>query len=377
MKAIYFILVITLSASIKNAVSAQPKYNVLFIAVDDMNDKCVLFGNKEAVSPNLQRLAAHGMVFTSAYAQFPLCNPSRTSVLSGLRPDRTRVKNNSTRPRDVMGNSVVFLPEYFRQNGYRTERYGKIMHGSFENDISWDYAEPAETNDNTDLLPAGKQDSHSSEVRWFVGEDTVVLKEDTLTGHLIASMQQYNSKPFFYGLGLEQTHLAFKPSLKQWNRNGDSSVSQLLKSSWTGDYNGLRGNGSSNIPLPNTLDGDRNDVPEIAFREQIVLADTEWRNMIHAYYSDVSSVDEQLGRVLDELDRQHLWDKTVVVFWSDHGQHLGEHEGCWRKNTLFEESLHVPLIVCVPGKTPGVCSRLVELVDLYPTLSEVLRIACA
>jgi uncharacterized sulfatase len=89
MKTIYFILTITLSFSVKNAVSAQPKYNVLFIAVDDMNDKCVLFGNKEAVSPNLQRLAAHGMVFTSAYAQFPLCNPSRTSVLSGLRPDRT------------------------------------------------------------------------------------------------------------------------------------------------------------------------------------------------------------------------------------------------------------------------------------------------
>jgi hypothetical protein len=154
-----------------------------------------------------------------------------------------------TRPRDVMGNSVVFLPDYFRQNGYRTERYGKIMHESFENDISWNYAEPAEKNDNTDLLPEEKQDGHSSQVQWYVVDDTVVLKADTLTRHLIASMQQYNSKPFFYGLGLDQTHLTFNPTLKQWNRNGDSSVSQLLRSGRNGEYNGLEGNGSSNILL--------------------------------------------------------------------------------------------------------------------------------
>lgn len=125
------------------------------------------------------------------------------------------------------------------------------------------------------------------------------------------------------------------------------------------------------IILPQTPQGDRNDVPSVAFPGQQLMNDTDWKNTIHAYDAEVSQIDAQLGIVLDELDRQQLWKNTVVVFLADHGQHLGEHEGTWRKNTLFEESLHVPLIVCMPGKLPGVCNQLVELVDLYATLSEL------
>src|SRR4051794_31594787 len=130
----------------------SPKYNVLFIAVDDLNDRLSFLGNSEVISPNLQRLVAKGMVFKFAYCQFPLCNPSRTSLLSGWRPDKTGIVSNTVRPRSVMGPNVVFLPEYFKQYGYRIERYGKIMHGTFENDIAWDYAEPTEALDSEGMM---------------------------------------------------------------------------------------------------------------------------------------------------------------------------------------------------------------------------------
>jgi hypothetical protein len=187
-------------------------------------------------------------------------------------------------------------------------------------------------------------------------------------------MQQTQSKPFFYALGVH-THNPFTPSLQYWNMNGDPSVQELLPINATGAITTLRGNGSSTIYLPSTPVNDRSDVPSIAFPSaSIIKTNDEWKKTIHAYDAEVAQMDAQLGLVLDEMDRQNLWANTVVVFWSDHGQHLGEHEGTWLKNTLFEESLHVPLIVCVPGKSAGQCSRLVELVDLYPTLTELCKL---
>lgn len=350
---------------------AQKQYNVLFIAVDDMNDKSPLFGNTQVIAPNLQRLASHGILFNMAYCQFPLCNPSRTSLLSGWRPDKTRVKGNDVRPRSLLGPNMVFLPEYFRQKGYHTERYGKILHGRFENDITWDYSEPPEKNDNSGFNNIPDSNSDATGL-WFVKNvaDTA-LEDNGRVRHLISSMQQSHSQPFFYGLGLIGTHVAFSPNLSYWNMIGDSTMQQLLPTNDKGEIADLKGNGSSNILLPNTPENDRADVPAIAFERQIVMDDSSWKNAVHAYYSDVTELDTQLGMVLDEMDRQQLWQNTVVIFWSDHGQHLGEHEGEWLKNTLFEESLHVPLIVCAPGKTPGVCSNLVELVDIYPTLAEL------
>jgi hypothetical protein len=128
------------------------RYNVLFIAVDDMSDRCSFLGQQEVQTPNLKRLIARGMVFTNAYCQYPMCNASRTSILSGWRPDKTQIFGNSIRPSSLMGSNVVYLPEYFEQFGYHTERYGKIMHSSFENDIKWDYAEPIESADAGGLV---------------------------------------------------------------------------------------------------------------------------------------------------------------------------------------------------------------------------------
>jgi iduronate 2-sulfatase len=123
--------------------------------------------------------------------------------------------------------------------------------------------------------------------------------------------------------------------------------------------------------LPNTPAGDRNDVPAIALPTQANQTTEEWQNSVHAYFAEVTGMDAQLGLILDEMDRQGLWENTVVVLWSDHGQHLGEHEGTWLKNTLFQESDRAPLIVCVPGKQPGTTKALVELVDIYPSLAEI------
>lgn len=353
---------ITPSGPVKN------QYNVLLIMVDDMNTRHSFLGYPEVITPNIQRLVNRGMVFNQAFCQFPLCNPSRTSLLTGWRPDKTQVFTNDVRPTSLLDTDVIFLPEYFKQNGYTTERYGKIMHGYYEDDISWDYAEPKEKShiesmNRTLTIPApGKW--------WIVNDLDTIFPESKYAMHLASKLQQTQSAPFFYCLGLS-VHSPFTPNVDHWNIYGDPSVQELLPVNRTGKTDTIKGNGSANIDLPLTPTDDRLDVPSVAFTYEIVQNDSDWKKTIHAYYAEVSLIDTQIGYVLDELDRQNLWSNTIVVFISDHGQHLGEHNGLWLKQTLFKESIEVPMIVCVPGKAPGVCSGLTELVDLYPTLTEL------
>ncbi len=354
-----------------------PNYNVLFIAVDDMNDRCSFLNSSEVLTPNLQRLVNRGMVFKLGFCQYAMCNPSRTSLLTGWRPDKTQVFSNSTRPRSVISPDVKFLPEYFKTYGYHTERYGKILHAQFENDIAWDYSEPPEiAGGNSNIRNNGfsgmSESANMPGGSWWIDNLGTTVTEDSLSANdLVARMRQPQTQPFFYGLGLH-THNPFTPSLKYWNLNGDPSVQQLLPVDKNGTLSNVMGNVSEPIVLPQTPANDRSDVPSIAFpNPPVIKIDAEWKNTIHAYDGEVAQMDAQLGIVLDEMDRQNLWANTVVVFWSDHGQHLGEHQGLWLKNTIFNEALHVPLIVCVPGKPAGTSSRLVELVDLYPTLAEL------
>jgi iduronate 2-sulfatase len=369
-----FLLLILTAGFCKPFISLAQKpanYNVLFIAVDDMNERASVFGYPEVITPNLQRLADRGVVFKRAYCQFPMCNASRTSVLSGWRPDKTNVFNNDVRPRSIMGPDVKFLPEYFRMYGYHTERVGKIMHEEFEDDIIWDYAYTEIVNKIYSVQPIVNAATNVEPGLWWVTSLPYDSTPNELNAtQMIQRMQLQTSQPFFLALGLT-VHNPFYSSLKYWNMYGDSSVQQLLPVNKNGDTSDIKGNGSGNIELPSTPLGDRDDVPSIAFRSTKRKASAEWQNTIHAYYAKVSEMDTQLGLVLDEMDRQNLWGNTVVVLWSDHGQHLGEHEGSWLKNTLFEESNLSPLIMCVPGKSPGKTHALVELVDLYPTLTEL------
>lgn len=345
------------------------KYNVLFISTHDMNFRTNFIGNPNGpYLPNLNRLVARGMVFYNNYCQYPFCSPSRTSLLTGWRPDRTGIFNDNVRPRTKVGYDIKFLPEYFGAYGYRTERYGIVTQNSFANDITWDYAEPPESPEK--VIP-GSTNKEANAGEWWIDNTPDTLKQNAAWAlDLAKRMDEPLQQPFFFALGFNETHASFTPNINNWNKNGDASAQQSLP-----DKNGnliYTGNGSGNIILPNTPPGDRNDIPSIAFNiAPVVKTDDDWRNTIHAYYGDASQMDTYVGWVLDKMDELNLWDNTVVVFWVDHGQHLGEHEGTWLKLTLFEESTRTPLIICAPGKKPGVCYRLSENVDLYATLAEL------
>lgn len=359
----------------------KPKYNVLFILVDDMIQRCSMLGFPEVKTPNLERLASKGVVFTRSYTQFPLCNPSRTSLLTGWRPDKTKVFDNATSPRSKIGNAVKFLPEYFHDFGYRTERYGKILHSEFQDECTWDYAmysssmeaDRSGSNLLTNLLAEG---STSPGQWWITLQNDSTKDAGRVCRATDSSLRKTKEQPFFIALGLQTPHAPFTPGIEDWNIYGDSSVRDSLPIDAKGTPGNLTGNGSGNIKLPNTPVNDRSDVPGVAFQGSgtLLLSDYAWRRSVHAYYAEVSEMDKQLGRVIDALDQLNLWENTIVIFTTDHGQHLGEHEGMWYKNDLFNESLHVPLIICAPGIKSGRCYKTVELVDIYPTLTQLCGI---
>jgi arylsulfatase A-like enzyme len=303
------------------------------------------------------------MLFKNTYCQYAICNPSRTSLLSGKRPDATGVTNNKEPMRAKLGASYKFLPEYFHAYNYRTERFGKIV-CSDEKELKWDNALEIKT----------KHYNVSGAPIWWI--DTVSETEkETVGGQLIdevvKKLEQPVSQPYFYALGLT-THNPYTPILDAWNRTGDSSKKILLPVDSKRTFTNVKGNSSDNIHLPNTPSNDTADIPEIARDKDLLkFSTTEWKNFRHAYYAEVSQMDASLGVLLDELDKKNLWSNTVVVFYSDHGVHLGEHQGFWLKKTLFEESLRVPFVICAPGKKTGVSDKLVELVDIFSTLTEL------
>lgn len=370
MKTLSFFILAWLLLNANNvSYSQQKKYNVILICTHDMCDHVGFLGNPEPSTPNFDRLASHGMVFYNNYVQYPLCNPGRTCFMSGWRPDETQVFDDQTQPRSKMGDSVLFIPEYFHQFGYRTERYGHVLHGTYDDDCKWDYAEPPQRTKTELESPASYETADGA---WWIDSLADSSTQGGIeTQHYVDRLRQGQTQPFFYALGFIQTHSPFAPNLFNWNKNGDPSRQQHLPDIH-GDTSVYIGNGSGNILLPQTPVGDRNDVPPVAFSEPpVIKTDDDWRNAIHGYEGDLSQLDTYLGWVLDEIDRQNLWSNTIIVFWTDHGQHLGEHEGLWGKLTLFDESLHIPLIICAPGKKAGVCYQLTENVDVYATLAEL------
>lgn len=344
---------------------AQKHYNVLFIVVDDMTDKTSYLGYPQVLTPNLQRLINKGTAFTSAYCQFPLCNPSRTSFMSGWRPDKTGVITNNMDPAQYVPSNVNYLQEYLHSFGYRTECYGKIYHRKFQKEFTWDYKENGlDTAGESDVVGPGE---------WGIMDGTDSGAQFTLATHLANSLKQKRTQPGFYSIGLI-THNPFTPTIENWNKYGDPDV-QVDLPGWQSTKT-FKGNSSSTINLPTTPENDRADIPPIAFffNATVSKSDSEWQKTVQAYYGEVSMMDRNLGIILDEMDNDNLWENTVVVLVSDHGQHLGEHNGLWLKNTLFNESLHIPLVICAPGKPSGTCNKLVESVDIYPTITELCRV---
>lgn len=339
--------------------SAADKLNVLLIAVDDLNTNVGCYGHPIVKTPAIDRLAARGVQFDRAYCQYPVCNPSRVSMLSGRRPDTTQVLDLVTPPRSRLGDTV-FLPEYFRQQGYYTAHIGKIYHtgDAYEDPQSWDF-ETRETGKHPPEEAVIREKRIERPNKYYV-EWNELRSEDAETADGVVAHQSSEmldrlakeARPFFLGVGFRRPHSPYAAPKKYFDMYPVKSIPPLAE------------------PAAH-LDG----IPAVALtypRGTPLLSEQERAETVAAYWACISFVDAQIGIVLDALDRNDLWKNTVIVFYSDHGYHLGEHGGLWHKMTVFEESARVPLIIAAPkiagGKT---CNRLVELVDVYPMLVQL------
>jgi uncharacterized sulfatase len=312
-------------------------------------------------SPNIDRLASRGVLFNSAYCQYPLSSPSRSSLLTGYTPDKTKIYELQTHFRKTVPD-IVTLPQLFRQNGYKTTRVGKIFHYGVPGQIgtsglddpdSWDSVINPAGRDKTEeslIINHTPQRGLGSSLSYLIAEGEDEEQTDGIVAtEAIRLLEEQKDGPFFLAVGFYRPHTPYIAPRKYF------------------DMYPLQ-----NIPLAETVENDWEDIPEAALFTKPAnwgLPDEKLREAKRAYYAAVSFMDAQVGRVLDALERLNLTEKTIVVLWSDHGYHLGEH-GQWMKQSLFEKSARIPFIISVPGGVKGKASdRTVELLDIYPTLA--------
>jgi iduronate 2-sulfatase len=314
--------------------------NVLLVLADDLSFRIGLYGEGPR-TPNLERLARRGRRFDRAYCQYPLCSPSRTSLLTGWRPEKTQVWGNLRPPRELVAGATP-LQEHFEAQGYFTARVGKVYHSRFEDEFRWSkvidtYDEVPEEGPIAAWGPSGRRDEDEPDGR--AARRTVELLE---TRH---------DKPFFVAVGFLKPHDPWVVPEK---------------------YLGMYPQDAARLPA---VPADEQVLGARRGAAMEIPADQE-RAALAAYSASIAFMDAQLGLILDALDRRKLWDTTVVVFLGDNGFHAGEH-GLWGKMTLFEESARVPLVIAAPGlQRPGEpTTRLTELVDVYPTLLELCGLA--
>ncbi|MEM0969672.1 MAG: sulfatase, partial [Verrucomicrobiota bacterium] len=340
----------------------EERPNVLFIAIDDLNDWVgPLGGHPQVVTPHLDRLARRGVTFTNAHCQSPLCNPSRTSVMTGLRPTTTGVYSLQPWFRSVDSlQDHVTLPQYFAKHGYRTLSGGKIYHGSYgRNSDSVEFHDLGPGASGKPFPPEKLVDTPQPHklVDWGMFDHRDEDKGDWLIADwAVSELDRQPEGPFFLACGFFLPH-----------------VPCYATPEWFDLYP------KQTTALPPILTGDRGDTPRFSWylhwklpepRLKFLVEEGEVLNLTRSYLATISFVDSQVGRVLDALDRNGLRENTVIVLWSDHGWHLGEKE-ITGKNTLWDPSTKVPLLFAGPGILEGVkCAKPAELLDLYPTLLE-------
>ena len=347
--------------------------NVLFIASDDMRTELGCYGDMVVKSPNIDALAARGLVFERAYCQQAVCGPSRTSLLTGWRPDSIRVWDLKTYFRDTVPD-IVTLPQDFKNHGYFTQDIGKIYHndtrplsaGPRMYDLqSWSVTPTYATGDHwRDWIVPGNPSGPKAKQGAYQCLDVPDgdYRDGRITDDAIASLRRFAAgrRPFFLAVGFWKPHLPFNAPKRFWDLYAPGDLHAPLNprppigappialhdSFELRSYAGIPAHGS----MPPDLSG----------------------TLRHGYYACISFVDSNVGRLMKELQLLGLEDRTVVVFWGDNGFHLGEHD-LWGKTTNYELDTRVPLIIAVPGMPhPGAKTRaLVELVDIYPTLLEV------
>ncbi len=351
----------------QEVVQSKPgSYNVLFIAVDDLRPELGCYGARHIKSPNIDRLAAEGMVFQRAYCQQAVCSPSRTSLLTGLRPDSTRVYDLETHFRKTIPN-VVTLPQHFKENGYYTAAMGKIYHGNLNDTLSW--SEPWWRPQSKRKAPRGYVSAenvtldtakNSRGYAFESADEPDSIYQDGMTAdRAIQTLRRIKDKPFFLAVGFLKPHLPFVAPKKYWDLYDPATIKvppvqepQAISPYALARFGELRA--YTGIP------------------KKGLLTEAQSRQLIHGYYACVSYMDAQVGRVLDELKKQGLDKNTIVILWGDHGWKLGEY-GEWCKHTNFEVDAKAALLVKAPQmKAKGKPTKnLVEFVDIYPTLCEL------
>lgn len=372
-----------------SAVLTAQKPNVLFIISDDLNTRIGPYMEITNHTPHLDRLAAEGVRFTRTYCQFPLCGPSRASLMSGLYPESNGILTNIDKPGSYRKETPSLahhpsLAGFFREQGYFTARVSKIYHMGVPGGIergdpggddpdSWDYAYNVQGPETLgpgklELLSPGNKHYGSNFARMILKDGTEGTQTDYLaTSQAIAilesragtqSPQGTNKQkikpqaPFFLAVGLVRPH-----------------VPLIAPENCFAPYP------EAEVKLPRVVIGE--NVPEQALHRQNMkvwkMNEIQKKQTIAAYMASVRFMDQQVGRLLDALDRLGIRDETIVVFVSDHGYNLGEHD-CWSKVSLWEGSVRIPLIISHPGSTAkhgSTCETIAELIDLYPTLSEL------
>ena len=347
--------------------SVYAKPNILFIAVDDLRPELGCYGGKEVKSPHIDKLAEQGTVFNRAYCQVAVCGASRASLMTGLRPTRKRfLKYDTFAAKDVP--YAITLPEELRKNGYHCISNGKIFH--HRNDTakrSWSEAPWKPSMGGASFLdPKSKSMIGGKKKRGPVLEFPEVADSAYPDGQIgnktIADLKRMkkNSKPFFLACGFIKPHLPFYAPKKYWDLYDRASLE-------------LADNRERPKNAPSALRGS-GEIHNYHDRGMKYNSEEWHRACLHGYYACVSYVDAQIGKVLKTLDDLDLSKNTVIVLWGDHGWHLGEHN-FWGKHNVLHLSTRSPLIISAPGfKSGQTCERLVEFVDLYPTLMDLVGI---
>jgi len=350
------------------AFAQSKRPNVLFIAVDDLRPELGCYGAKTILTPNIDRIAKQGMTFLRAYCQQAVCSPSRTSLLTGARPDTTKVWDLVTHFRDAMPDAVT-LPQHFKDHGYFVQGIGKIFHPGYDDPRSWStpwqtpnaptYARPRSAELLDEDARRKSKDGPAFESAAVADDFYKDGKVAALAVETLRSLAQGPS-PFFLAVGFAKPHLPFVAPKKYWDMYDPAEIKLAP--------NPYRPKGAPEYAL--TTSGElRNYHGQPA---EGPIPDALARQLKHGYYAAASYTDAQIGKLLDELDRSGLRQNTVIVLWGDHGWKLGEH-GEWCKHSNVENDTNAPLLLSVPGmKQAGRHTRaLVEFVDIYPTLAEV------
>lgn len=369
-----------LSGALSICVAAveSARLNVLFIAADDLRTDLGCYGNQEVRTPHLDALAARGLVFERAYCQQAVCNPSRASVLTGRRPDTLKVWDLQTHFRDTLPD-VVTLPQHFKRNGYTAIDIGKIFHNeSGTRPRKFPFADPP----SWSRPPVHANGAHWQD--WVVPGDPSGPKQKAgavqcidapdnayFDGQIAEQASEAlrafgrSKEPFFLAVGFWKPHLPFNAPKKYWDLYDRARLAPPEPASMPKGAPRIAHHRGTEL---RNYDGVPKEGP---------ISPEQIAELRHGYYAGISFLDAQVGRVLDALRASNLVANTLIVFWSDHGFHLGEHD-LWGKTSNYELDAKVPLIVAGPGVAQNAKSAaLVELLDLYPTLVESARLPAA